>query len=165
MTGNVTDLVNVLIKMFRFVINAVCTVASVSAFIVFLIYGNYQAAVWASVAAALSAIDTHLHWLKLRKVLNQWYEANELNPIHYIGLICFTLGLMGIGYHSTIQIMLKKPMLPINQSQVIAIVWAFVTARGGLSLMCTVRTLTRHKDDEEPFIVEEGTNDNLHTVE
>ncbi|KAB0804651.1 hypothetical protein PPYR_01621 [Photinus pyralis] len=152
--------------MFAFVISVLYTLAGISAFIVFLIYGNYPTAVWAIITAIITAINGHLHWLKLRKVLNQWYERKELTPIYYIGFVCFTLGLMGTGYHSTIEIMLKKPMMPINQSEVTAIVWAFLTARGGLCVMFTIRSFSRQQaDDEEPCIVQPTSNDSLNTVD
>jgi len=131
------------------ILSVIYTLAGASAFVALLILGNYPSAVWAVATGIISAITTHLRWLKFRNHLDEWYSARELSPLSLVGFICFTLGVMGVVYHTAIEIMLKKPILPIDQSEIIAIIWAFLTAKSGILLMYTARSYSSSIDTEE----------------
>ncbi|KAK4884946.1 hypothetical protein RN001_001217 [Aquatica leii] len=94
-----------------------------------IIKGNYVSSLWAAITGIISAISTHLRWLKYRNTLNQWYGVEELAPLAHMAFVFFTLGVMGVVYHTTVEILSKKPLLPVAQSEVISIVWSFMTAK------------------------------------
>ncbi|KAF5301128.1 hypothetical protein FQR65_LT08958 [Abscondita terminalis] len=134
--------------MFLLTLCAVYVCAGLSAFVAFLMLGNYVGALWAGVTGIISAINTHLHWLKLKNYVRQWYDQKELKPIARMGFAFFAIGMSGIAYHTTVEVLSKKPFLPVNQSEVICIVWAFMTAKSGLFLMHTARSFCKVGDQE-----------------
>ncbi|KAF2893704.1 hypothetical protein ILUMI_12477 [Ignelater luminosus] len=125
------------------------TLAGISGFVAFLVLGNYSGSVWAFATGAIAAIATQLRYLKFRNRLDTWYSERELSPLSFVGFVCFTIGIMGVAYHTAIEVLLKKPILPINQSEIIPIVWAFMTAKCSVLLMCTVREYRNLNEDEE----------------
>lgn len=56
----------------------------------------------------INAITMHLCFIKFRNRLNLWYDAIELSPLALAGMCCFTIGVMGVAYHTAIEILVKK---------------------------------------------------------
>ncbi|KAF5275082.1 hypothetical protein FQA39_LY07019 [Lamprigera yunnana] len=134
--------------MFMLIISAFYTFAGISGFVAFLILGNYPSAVWAIVTGILSGFTTHLRWLKHKNYLNQWYDPKELIPLARVGFVFYTIGVMGVVYHTAIEILSKKPLLPVKQSEVICIVWSFMTVKSGILLMFTARSYCKTRQQE-----------------
>lgn len=56
-------------------------------------------------------------------------------------------------------------ILPINQSEIIPIVWAFMTAKVSVLLMCTVREYRNLEEDEERSDLVQPYNHNVQEEE
>ncbi|KAJ8928602.1 hypothetical protein NQ314_018809 [Rhamnusium bicolor] len=97
-----------------------------------------------------------IHYLLRKGRLVQWYAQTDLRVICRYGIVVSTIGLLSLGYFTTIQIMYKKPMLPIPDSSVIAIVWSLVALRSGLFLM--YYSICYQRTDDTRLLTEEDQN-------
>ncbi|KAJ8925611.1 hypothetical protein NQ315_009451 [Exocentrus adspersus] len=128
-----------------------------SAFVAFIVLKNYPSAIYGLVSGSTDSILFFLHYLLRKGTLREWYAPTDLRTICRYGILVATVGLLSLGYHTTIQIMYKKPILPIPNSSVIAIVWSFVALRSGLFLMYYA-VKYQYMDHDERLIDDEETN-------
>ncbi|CAH1992453.1 unnamed protein product [Acanthoscelides obtectus] len=134
------------------VYSGVCTLLGYSAFVTFIILGNYPAAVLGFVSGSTDALSFFLHHLNRRGQLYAWYSHIQLRHICRLGIIIASVGLLSIGYYATMQISLRRPAMPIPQSLTIPLVFSFITLRSGLILM--YQTI-RYQENEEPHLLPE----------
>ncbi|KAJ8971617.1 hypothetical protein NQ317_016334 [Molorchus minor] len=131
-----------------------------SAFIAFMILITTHQLYWV-LSGITDSILFFLHYLAHKGKLEQWYDQSGLRIICRYGIIVATAGLLCLGYFTTIQVMYKKPIMPIADSSVISIVWSIVALRSGLILMYYCIGYQKN-DDETRLLV---TNEEIRSVE
>ncbi|KAG5876846.1 hypothetical protein JTB14_002902 [Gonioctena quinquepunctata] len=115
--------------------SGLCSFFGYSGFVAFLILKNYPSAVMGIISGTTDGISFFLQYLKRKGTLRLWYDSDDLRKICRLGILVASAGLLNLGYHATIQIMLKTPMLPVQGSEVICIVWSIILLRSGIFLM------------------------------
>ncbi|CAG9813455.1 unnamed protein product [Phaedon cochleariae] len=116
-------------------IAGISSVIGYSACITFFILHNYPSGVLGMISGTTDGLTCFLHYLQWKGKLREWYDSSDLMKICHIGISVATVGLLCLGYFTTIQIMLKIPMMPVSGSAVISMVWSIVAIRSGIFLM------------------------------
>ncbi|XP_018562037.1 heme transporter hrg1-B-like [Anoplophora glabripennis] len=119
----------------RLIHSGICAFFGYSAFFAFIVLKNYPSAVLGLISGFTDSILFFLHYLLRKRTLREWYGPTDLRTMCRYGILIATVGLLSLGYHTTIQIIYKKSILPIPDSSVISIVWSIVALRSGLFLM------------------------------
>ncbi|KAJ8951242.1 hypothetical protein NQ318_010270 [Aromia moschata] len=141
----------------RLVHASVCAFFGYSAFIAFVVLKNYPSAVLGLISGVTDSILFLVHYLHWKGRLGEWYESRELRILCRYGIIVGTLGLLCLGYFTTIQIMHKTPIYPIATSSAISIVWSVVAMRSGIILMFYAIRYQIH-DDSNDLLGESSEN-------
>ncbi|GLV36248.1 hypothetical protein CBL_08741 [Carabus blaptoides fortunei] len=123
-------------------------------FFVFLILQNYQAAVWAFFTGLMSSILLQIHWLKYRNRISEYYTAHSLWSLAWIGLSIFIIGFSAFIFNFITYCALLPPILPVNTSIIISIVWCFLTFKTGIVLFWYARKYAHFVHGERAHLLE-----------
>ncbi|XP_044263826.1 uncharacterized protein LOC123010779 [Tribolium madens] len=138
----------------RFIVSFVYSLAGVSGFGAFIILKNYAAAIFAIITGFISIITSHIHFLNFKNKLEDWYTPQHLRQMSSFGIYCFAISTSALVYFSVIEIMEKRPIMPIENSAIIPLIWCLITLKSGLILAYFGRLYSRKTDHisvtEEP---------------
>ncbi|KAJ3647588.1 hypothetical protein Zmor_019459 [Zophobas morio] len=137
----------------RLIFSFTYTLVGLSGCFAFFYFKNYPAAVLAVATGVINAILSHLHFLNHRNQLQEWYNPSHLRQISWFGFYSFAVSTSILVYFAVLEIMDKKPLLPIQDSAVIAMVWCLITLKSGLILQYYARSYSKHNHTllrEEP---------------
>jgi len=104
-------------------------------FVCFIYFKNYPSSVLGIITGITNVLLSHLHLLKIKKTLNQWYSNPELRQIARLGFVILCIGGACLAYFVTVQIMLKNALVPVSNSSIISIIWSFITFKSGMVLL------------------------------
>ncbi|KYB26514.1 hypothetical protein TcasGA2_TC033837 [Tribolium castaneum] len=141
-------------SLLRFTFSFVYSLVGVSGFGAFIILNNYAAAILAIITGFISIITSHIHFLDFKNKLPDWYTPQQLRQMSSFGIYCFAISTSALVYFSVIEIMQKRPIMPIEDSAVIPMIWCLITLKSGLILAYFGRYYSRQNDHisitEEP---------------
>merc|ERR1711874_6793 len=97
-------------------------------------YGNIAAGVWALVSAMLAGLVLHLHIVFTLHRLELWYSEYRLAVLRGISLASLCISTAVSIYYAYLATSMHQPVYPIQDSYLIAAVWAFMTVKWSAGL-------------------------------